>query len=150
MQLNARFQADVSWNCARGLCALAKEGDAEWHSHRPRPGGEAVKDGIRIRWKYGSGAELLNVEYIKTPFWINAARVNQRLSLEVQVMLGLESAARVFSSRNDRTPCTNSISVVNFSQLGPGWSKWSSVRLAAIRPHPQRRDYFLAHSDGFR
>ena len=44
MQLNARFQADVSWNHARGLCALAKEGDAEWHSHRPRPGGEAVKE----------------------------------------------------------------------------------------------------------
>ena len=150
MQLNVRFQADVSWNCARSLCALAQEGEAERLSHRPRPAGEAVKDGIGIQWKYASGAELLEVEYIKTPFWINAARVNQRLSLEVQVTLGLESAARVLSSRNDRTPCTNSIRVVTFYQLGPGWSKWSSVRLAAIRPRPQRRNYFLAHSDGFR
>jgi hypothetical protein len=58
-----------------------------------RPPGEAVKVGIRIQWKYASDAELLEVECVKTPFWINAARVNQRLSLEIQATLGSGSTA---------------------------------------------------------
>lgn len=51
------------------------------------PAGEAVKDGIRIRWNYDPDREQLEVECIKTPFWIDAARVNQRLSLEIQATL---------------------------------------------------------------
>src|SRR6202034_3819665 len=54
-----------------------------------RPAGEAVKDGVRIQWKYDPDAEMLEVECVKTPFGIDAARVNQRLKLEVQA--GLES-----------------------------------------------------------
>jgi hypothetical protein len=55
-----------------------------------RPAGEAVKDGVRIQWKYDPDAELLEVECIKTPFWIDAARVNRKLSLEIQATLGSE------------------------------------------------------------
>ena len=58
-----------------------------------RPAGEAVKDGVRIQWKYDPDAELLEVECVKTPFWIDAARVNRRLSLEIQSTLGSEHNA---------------------------------------------------------
>jgi hypothetical protein len=53
-----------------------------------RPAGEAAKDGVRIQWKYDPEAELLEVECIKTPFWIDRARVNRKLSLEIQATLG--------------------------------------------------------------
>jgi hypothetical protein len=58
-----------------------------------RPAGEAVKDGVRIQWKYDPEAELLEVECVKTPFWIDAARVNRKLSLEIQAALGSEHNA---------------------------------------------------------
>jgi hypothetical protein len=58
-----------------------------------RPAGEAVKDGVRIQWKYDPDAEMLEVECVKTPFWIDAARVNQRLSLEVQAALESDRTA---------------------------------------------------------
>jgi len=37
------------------------------------PAGEAVEGGVRIQWKYDPDAELLEVECVKTPFWIDAA-----------------------------------------------------------------------------
>ncbi len=52
-----------------------------------RPAGEAVKDGVRIQWKYDPDAELLEVECVKTPFWIDPARVNRRLSQEIESTL---------------------------------------------------------------
>jgi hypothetical protein len=58
-----------------------------------RPAGEAVKDGVRIQWKYDPDSELLEVECVKTPFWIDATRVNRRLSLEIQATLGSEHNA---------------------------------------------------------
>lgn len=58
-----------------------------------RQAGEAAKDGVKIRWNYDPDSELLEVECVKTPFWIDAARVNQRLSLEIQAMLGSDRAA---------------------------------------------------------
>jgi hypothetical protein len=58
-----------------------------------RPAGEAAKDGVRIQWKYDAEAELLEVECIKTPFWIDRARVNRKLSLEIQATLGSERAS---------------------------------------------------------
>jgi hypothetical protein len=58
-----------------------------------RPAGEAVKDGVRIQWKYDPEAELLEVECVRTPFWIDAARVNRKLSLEIQATLGSEHRA---------------------------------------------------------
>ena len=57
------------------------------------PAGEAVEGGVRIQWKYDPDAELLEVECVKTPFWIDAARDNQRLSLEIQATLGSYRAA---------------------------------------------------------
>ena len=64
------------------------------------PAGEAVKDGVRIQWKYDADAEMLEVECVQTPFWIDAARINQRLSLEVQATLESERTARAPSLRN--------------------------------------------------
>ena len=58
-----------------------------------RPVGEAMKDGVRIQWKYDADAELLEVECVKTPFWIDAERVNRRLSREIEAALGADRAA---------------------------------------------------------
>jgi hypothetical protein len=58
-----------------------------------QPTGEAVKDGVRIQWKYDADAEMLEVECIQTPFWIDAARVNRRLRLEIADTLGAGLAA---------------------------------------------------------
>lgn len=57
------------------------------------PAGEAVKDGVGIEWKYDAEREILEVECVKTPFWMDAARVNRRLSLEIQYELGVDRAA---------------------------------------------------------
>jgi len=58
-----------------------------------RRAGEAVKDGVRIRWNYDPDREMLEVECVKTPFWIDAARVNRRLSLEIQATIAADRAA---------------------------------------------------------
>jgi hypothetical protein len=58
-----------------------------------RPAGEAVKDGVKIQWKYDPDAELLEVECVKAPFWMDAARVNRQLSQEIQATLGSDRAA---------------------------------------------------------
>jgi hypothetical protein len=58
-----------------------------------RPAGEAVKDGVRIQWKYDPDAELLEVECVHTPFWIDAARVNRKLSREIEATLESGQAA---------------------------------------------------------
>lgn len=58
-----------------------------------RPAGEAVKDGVRIQWKYDSDTELLEVECVHAPFWIDTARVNRRLSEEIETTLGSSRAA---------------------------------------------------------
>lgn len=57
-----------------------------------RPAGEAVTYGVRIQWKYDPDTELLEVECVKTPFWIDAAGVNRRMSLEIQATLGSDRA----------------------------------------------------------
>lgn len=57
------------------------------------PMGEAVKDGVRIRWKYDSGAELLEVECIRAPFWIDATSIDRRLSKEIEGVLESNRAA---------------------------------------------------------
>lgn len=58
-----------------------------------RPTGEAVKDGVKIEWKYDPKAELLEVECVSAPFWIDAARVNRRLSQEIEATPGPRRAA---------------------------------------------------------
>jgi hypothetical protein len=55
--------------------------------------GEAVKDGARIQWKYDPDAELLEVECVRAPFWIDAARINRRLSQEIEAIVGSDRAA---------------------------------------------------------
>jgi len=57
------------------------------------PTGEAVKDGVRIQWNYDAEREVLELQCVKTPFWIDAARVQKRLRQEVESMLGSSRAA---------------------------------------------------------
>ncbi|QNI33711.1 hypothetical protein H7849_07250 [Alloacidobacterium dinghuense] len=57
------------------------------------PAGEAVKDGARIQWKYDPDAELLEVECVHAPFWIDRARINQRLSQEIEATVRADRAA---------------------------------------------------------
>jgi myo-inositol-1-phosphate synthase len=55
--------------------------------------GEAKKDGITIQWKYDPSAELLEVECVHAPFWIDATRVNRTLSEEIEATMETRSAA---------------------------------------------------------
>ena len=57
------------------------------------PRGEAVRDGIRIEWEYDSAAEVLNVECVHAPFWIDRAAIHGRLSHEIESELKLKRAA---------------------------------------------------------
>jgi hypothetical protein len=57
------------------------------------PTGEAVKDGLKIHWKYDPDTELLEVECIHAPFWIDTACVNKQLSEEIESELGSGRAA---------------------------------------------------------
>lgn len=57
------------------------------------PAGEAEKDGVRIQWKYDPETELLEVGCVHAPFWIDAARVNRKLSQEIESELGRDRAA---------------------------------------------------------
>jgi hypothetical protein len=58
-----------------------------------RPAGEAVKDGVMIQWKYDPDAELLEVECVHAPFWIDTAHVNMKLSREIEATLGSKEVA---------------------------------------------------------
>ena len=55
--------------------------------------GEAAKDGIVIEWKYDPDAELLEVECVRSPFWIDTARVNRKLSDEIESTVDSHRAA---------------------------------------------------------
>ena len=55
--------------------------------------GKAVKDGVTIQWKYDPDSELLEVGCIRTPFWIDAARVNRKLGEEIESALDSHRAA---------------------------------------------------------
>lgn len=57
------------------------------------PAGEAVKDGVTIQWKYDPEAELLEVDCVRIPFWIDAARVKSKLSEEIRAALETRNAA---------------------------------------------------------
>lgn len=58
-----------------------------------RPAGEAVKDGVKIQWKYDPETELLEVGCIGAPFWIDSDRVNRKLSQEIESELRRGRAA---------------------------------------------------------
>ncbi|HTV82262.1 MAG TPA: hypothetical protein VME18_06395 [Acidobacteriaceae bacterium] len=57
------------------------------------PTGECVKDGVKIHWKYDPDAELLEVECIHAPFWIDPACMNKELCEEIELELGSGRAA---------------------------------------------------------
>lgn len=54
---------------------------------------EVVKHGIVIEWKYDPDRELLEVECIRSPFWIDAARVTRKLSEEIESAMDSHRAA---------------------------------------------------------
>lgn len=57
------------------------------------PRGEVVRDGIKIQWEYDPAAELLEVECVHAPFWIDPATVNRTLTQEIESELEPASAA---------------------------------------------------------
>jgi hypothetical protein len=58
-----------------------------------RPSGEAVRDGVRIEWEYDAAAEVLEVECVRAPFWIDRAAIHGRLSREIESELEPRRAA---------------------------------------------------------
>ncbi len=66
----------------------AKSGITVLHPH-----GEAVRDGVRIEWEYDAAAEVLEVECVHAPFWIDRAGIHRRLSREIETELERERAA---------------------------------------------------------
>jgi hypothetical protein len=92
VQLDVRFQVTFR-GITRTIFARLRKQAMQNGIPIGRPAGEAVQDGVRIQWKYDPDAEMLEVECVKTPFWIDAARVNQRLSLEVQATLESDRTA---------------------------------------------------------
>ena len=61
--------------------------------HVPGPSGEAEKDGVKIHWEYDAESEMLEVECIHAPFWIDSARVNKDLQREIEASLNQGRAA---------------------------------------------------------
>ena len=57
------------------------------------PRGEAVHDGVRIQWEYDPATELLEVECVRAPFWIDRAAIHRTLSHEIESELESERAA---------------------------------------------------------
>jgi hypothetical protein len=66
----------------------AKSGIAVVHPH-----GHAVRDGVRIQWDYDMAAEVLEVECVRAPFWIDRAKIQNRLSREIESELESDRAA---------------------------------------------------------
>ena len=61
--------------------------------HVVGPAGEATKDGVRIQWKYNATLELLEVECIHAPFWIDSTRIKNELRQEIEATLDASRAA---------------------------------------------------------
>jgi hypothetical protein len=57
------------------------------------PRGGAVRDGVRIEWDYDAATEVLEVECVRAPFWVDRAAIHCRLSDEIESELELERAA---------------------------------------------------------
>jgi uncharacterized protein YjhX (UPF0386 family) len=57
------------------------------------PCGGAVQDGVRIEWEYDAAAEVLEVECVRAPFWIDRAAIHCKLSHEIESELKAERAA---------------------------------------------------------
>ena len=48
------------------------------------PRGEAVRNGVVIQWNYDPTAETLEVECVRTPFWIAPDTINTKLTEEIE------------------------------------------------------------------
>ena len=86
--LRLSFQGITCAVFARLRRKAARSGITVLHSR-----GEAVRDGIRIRWEYDAAAEVLEVECVRAPFWIDRAAINCKLSHEIESELEQERAA---------------------------------------------------------
>lgn len=49
-----------------------------------QPRGDDVRDGVRIQWDYHAEEEVLEVECVRAPFWIDRAAIHSRLSREIE------------------------------------------------------------------
>ena len=54
--------------------------------HVASPKGEAIKDGVKIRWDYDARTELLEVE-CKVPFWIDANRIHADVRQQIEAAI---------------------------------------------------------------
>jgi hypothetical protein len=57
------------------------------------PSGESIRDGVRIQWEYDAAEEVLEVECVRAPFWVNRATIHRRLSHEIESELRSKRAA---------------------------------------------------------
>ena len=48
------------------------------------PRGEAARNGVVIQWNYDPTAEVLEVECVRTPFWIAPDTINSKLTEEIE------------------------------------------------------------------
>lgn len=58
-----------------------------------QPRGEAVRDGVKIEWEYDATTEVLEVECVRAPFWIDRAAIQSRLHDEIESELERKRAA---------------------------------------------------------
>lgn len=58
-----------------------------------KPRGEAVLDGVRIEWEYDVAAEVLDVECVHAPFWVDKATIHCKLNDEIESELESRQAA---------------------------------------------------------
>ncbi len=70
----------------RAIFARLRKKASKLGIHVVSPKGEAMKDGVVIRWNYDPGAELLEVE-CHAPFWINSKRIQNDLRQEIEAVI---------------------------------------------------------------
>jgi len=77
----------------RAIFARLRKKASKVGIHVVSPAGVAIKNGVKIQWNYDATAELLEVECVSTPFWINSDRVIENLRQEIEAIRGSNRAA---------------------------------------------------------
>lgn len=77
----------------RAIFALLRKKASKRGIHVVGPAGEATKDGVRIQWNYDATLEVLEVECIHAPFWIDSTRINKELRREIEATHDASRAA---------------------------------------------------------
>lgn len=77
----------------RAIFALLRKKASKRGIHVLWPAGEATKDGVRIQWNYDVASELLEVQCLHVPFWIDSARIDKELRQEIEATLDASRAA---------------------------------------------------------